>query len=52
MCAFGLRIYLKSIYKAMYAAPVKGTDGNVKVFGRDGARADIWALNDAHNNTV
>ena len=36
----------------MYVAPVKGTDGNVKVFGRDGARADIWALNDAHNNTV
>ena len=36
----------------MYVAPAKGTEGSVRVFGRDGARADIWQLNDAHNNTV
>lgn len=36
----------------VYVAPAEGTEGNVRVFGRDGARADIWRLNDAHNNTV
>ena len=36
----------------LYVAPAKGTEGNVRVYGRDGARADIWQLNDAHNNTV